>query len=1393
MNPDEMFLDPTGSNLNESNLNQEAYWEQERQRLLQEQAEGTIDPNLIDVNTGLINTESAGLNEYLREKESEATENTADLVTVHEQQQEEKAYYDTDKRGKPVDTHPHAKALKSHIPFDPKEINPDHPNHEAIYGDTANWSWGQALLGRWFTGPADDKGDLYRNRKHMFESGTGTAGLDTNIIEAENALKGAAFDIVDGLIKLPESIHAASNRQNPFSGSYEFKFDPLKSIGITDPWVGTGIGQFSRAVGSFAIPQAGISRVGGVGTLLTKLSKVGALSKIPNASGPLSRIGPRVNSLHPGQQLMIEEALLLSVSKYRYDETATNILADAPFIKDVPVFSDALEMLAVGENDHPHVKQLKNTLEAISLIGLFGKAAAIIGDTRVAGRGALDPRAQLPFTQKGKELKAIRELKIQDLETSDVARAFGDVAEQSTEMGRSQLIKEANTLRDPSNPNTRTRFRADKNLPTAGPGQGAYLSRNSMRKVFRQLNKIDDIGGIGSTDSVISARQSELIVSDPSYIPKIIREKATELLGEPYVQGLLKDAQASGQTFADVFEPAFRRAKAVLGGDADRMTTEDFWRPILNDLKDSPEALEDIVTTDIINQSLFKALRDEARAGLELNKITDVFGTDNVMKRIAEKLVFGLTSVKRARFLVSPDFRALRGKQATAALEARTALLHDESVDGVRLMMQFMRDADTDELAQGILEVFSMSDKIKNFRDFDNWMRQKLRGGDFADKAKQGVLAKELGTVMINSILSSPKTPLRAIMGTTANAYLNEVATLFGATIRRPFGGEISAFRSAAASTHAMFELIPDAMRVFKANLDANFTGDIATIRSRYSEYTTNDSNFELLGRWAERHGTNGDKAAFYIADAARKANNNKLLTWSSRALGATDDTFRWLLSKARARKKAIEKVMAEGGDDIQITREMLAKAEDIEFERLHDVNGNLDITKDAFLERNFKEVTLTTELQGFTKGLDQLMNRYPLTKPFFLFARTGINGLRMSVKNLPLVGAIVDESRHILSSTNEMLEAGHLLKYGIETASDLRAAKDLILGRQAIGTMVTYGLVQKYMGGQLTGNGPADASKRKMWIDSGWQPRSIKMGNTWVSYDSFEPFNLVMANIADIGDNLELMGPEFAEQRFQLVVAALGKSVTSKTYLQGVNQLFDVLSGKTGYTLNRTVANLANNQLPLAGMRNEMGKVLNPYMRELSSNFWDHVSNRNPILKGGLPVKYDMLNGRPIQDYNFFTRAFNAVSPVQLNLDKGPGRQLLFNSGYDLRLFAYSAPDGTSLVKHPRIRSLYQQAIGKYNLEAELNELAANPRVIASMAAMAEAQRTGNFTLNPMQAFYHNKLLKAIFSRTAKRAWADLRNDPEVQGLLAEKRLLKRSNRTSLERTTRQLLNTPK
>ena len=67
-------------------------------------------------------------------------------------------------------------------------------------------------------------------------------------------------------------------------------------------------------------------------------------------------------------------------------------------------------------------------------------------------------------------------------------------------------------------------------------------------------------------------------------------------------------------------------------------------------------------------------------------------------------------------------------------------------------------------------------------------------------------------------------------------------------------------------------------------------------------------------------------------------------------------------------------------------------------------------------------------------------------------------------------------------------------------------------------------------MNGGLTGNGPADRQQRKAWIDGGYKPRTITIGGVQVSYDSFEPFNLILSTIADIGDYSQLMGEEWTE-----------------------------------------------------------------------------------------------------------------------------------------------------------------------------------------------------------------------------------------------------------------------
>ena len=54
------------------------------------------------------------------------------------------------------------------------------------------------------------------------------------------------------------------------------------------------------------------------------------------------------------------------------------------------------------------------------------------------------------------------------------------------------------------------------------------------------------------------------------------------------------------------------------------------------------------------------------------------------------------------------------------------------------------------------------------------------------------------------------------------------------------------------------------------------------------------------------------------------------------------------------------------------------------------------------------------------------------------------------------------------------------------------------------------------------------------MWIDGKWEPRTIKLGAVRVGYDNFEPFNLIMSTIADVGDASELMGEEWTEKNYK-------------------------------------------------------------------------------------------------------------------------------------------------------------------------------------------------------------------------------------------------------------------
>ena len=411
--------------LNESQKLMEPYWEFRRNLLARDQAAGKLDPEIIDQETGRIENETKQFNDWLvanKKKES----NTSSILDAAAKQQSLQSYQ-TGKQHKDINLSENSDLLRSDIPYQEGENDPSHPNYETIYGDTAKWSWKQALTN--LTGPigghlgdfgvADDRDELHRNRKHLFTSGSGTADAETNLVELRNTIQGAAYQLVDGILTLPETTGRIASGQNPFSENFELSWDPLSSLGIKEPWTGTKFGDAGKVIGSFSVGGAGATGLLGK---LGKIKKLGAFSKW-------------IQGLNNTQKIMIGEALYMQASPYRTDQNAFNLLKETPLLRDNPIFQDAIDRIAVGENDHPAVKQLKNTLEAAGLAGLFTKVFAIAG-SKLRG---------------GKRGEAIRSLEegLKEVPDSELGRYLQEWSGTDIEWGKAQLADEVAEFRAP--------------------------------------------------------------------------------------------------------------------------------------------------------------------------------------------------------------------------------------------------------------------------------------------------------------------------------------------------------------------------------------------------------------------------------------------------------------------------------------------------------------------------------------------------------------------------------------------------------------------------------------------------------------------------------------------------------------------------------------------------------------------------------------------------------------------------------------------------------------------------------------------------------------------------------------------------------------------------------
>jgi len=1033
------------------------------------------------------------------------------------------------------------------------------------------------------------------------------------------------------------------------------------------------------------------------------------------------------------------------VSKESDGENALGSLRDHYGFIDTPI--------STKEADHPIMMKFKNIVEGMGIGLVFDGVAMAIG----------------------KGSRPIAEL---------VQKRNKSIISGTTEKGLDELRAYEEG------------FRASKNRPLADSHQGAHLSVDDPYDVFTNQKRIrnDFDAAEGSAGNLIRPMQRERGAMFSDYTEEVVEDILSKLYSKNKFKKTLDDINKKKISLVDAFGDSIAAHQRIsLGRDAAEMSTADYVQELFQsrdtydltdidgNLVDTIETLtsKNVVVADMLISTLLQQVRDLSTGVREIFDFVDVRDVDGPLEQVRDTMFFLLTEVKKARIIKSQNFAELGAGKKRGYLRQT---LTKEMADTRESIQSILDIADDDpDLLMALFEAFSSMQTVNSIDDFNAWARKMIKGGEIEGKKQKGALIRELEGVFSHSVLSGPKTSARAIIGTSAFTFTRPMAATLGAVFRYPFTGDSRTIRTGLASMNAMIDAIPESFELFKTRLGSYWSGEIANAKTRFSDYTAGDDNWEILRRFAEDSpdATVGDKAAYYIANIARSMNDNRFLTYSTKIMAATDDAFAFVIGRAKMREKALisamdAKAVGALSDHVEITPELIKSYENKFYRDIFDNNGNVTEEAASFAR---KEVTLTQDLTGFAAGLNSVFQQNPWAKPFFLFARTGVNGLALTAKHTPGFNFLVKEFNDIAFARPGQLTPELASKYGITSDQELINAKALQTGRLAMGAGLVFMASQKWMRGEMTGNGPVDRQMRQGWVDAGYKPRTLTFGDVQVGYDAFEPFNLIMSTVADIGDASLLMGEEWTEDNLLKVALLVSQGVTSKSYISGLQSFADLVGGKPGQGA-RIAGGLINNSIGLGALRRELGRLFNPHLKELNSGIEDSIRNQNLYMEAfagqgeKLPTKYSVLDGKPVNPYDFMTRAYNMFSPINFHLAPSKGRELLFASKYDARLSVLYSPQGDDLTDENFLRSRFQQEIGKERLDVKLERLARNPRILASIEQMNRDIASGQRALYEAKDYYHYQVIEDIFDDARNIAWARMTTLPEVQ-LLREKQRL--------------------
>lgn len=233
-----------------------------------------------------------------------------------------------------------------------------------------------------------------------------------------------------------------------------------------------------------------------------------------------------------------------------------------------------------------------------------------------------------------------------------------------------------------------------------------------------------------------------------------------------------------------------------------------------------------------------------------------------------------------------------------------------------------------------------------------------------------------------------------------------------------------------------------------------------------------------------------------------------------------------------------------------------------------------------------------------------------------------------------------------------------------LDGATPVKMSNDELIPRQILGAAMFAGVGAMFASGNITG-APKNAQEAQAWKDQGIQPFSIKIGDTWISYQRIEPIATVLGLAADLlrvtDDYVQNpdMDQSVMDEAVKPILVAMKANILSKSFMEGFANILEVASDPARYIESFTAAGLR----PLSpAFLNMVARSTDPYER-LATTPIEKLQQRFPFLRQQLPVEYGAIGGPRETDFVQAITGFGIKSAPQSEL-QGELARLDFTKG---------------------------------------------------------------------------------------------------------------------------------